>query len=125
MTGRLQRMGESCLEQVVSEEYRIWRKNVPLLYDLVVAHALEWPSLTVQWFPSRTHSEDIGNQKLILGTHTSSGEPNHLMIAEILLPSAPDGSDDNKPKCAATGSHKIQGGVQVRIKLVHLGEVNR
>jgi hypothetical protein len=27
----------------------IKQKNAPFLYDLVMTHALEWPSLTVQW----------------------------------------------------------------------------
>lgn len=38
-------------ERVISEEYKIWKKNTPFLYDLVMTHALEWPSLTVQWLP--------------------------------------------------------------------------
>ena len=38
-------------ERLVNEEYKIWKKNTPFLYDLVVTHALEWPSLTVQWLP--------------------------------------------------------------------------
>lgn len=33
------------------QEYKIWKKNSPFLYDLVMTHALEWPSLTVQWLP--------------------------------------------------------------------------
>ena len=37
------------LEQQVNEEYKIWKKNTPFLYDLVLTHALEWPSLTLQW----------------------------------------------------------------------------
>lgn len=39
------------LEKTINEEYKIWKKNAPYLYDLVVTHALEWPTLTVQWFP--------------------------------------------------------------------------
>jgi hypothetical protein len=31
----------------------VWKKNAPFLYDTVVTHALEWPSLTCQWFPDR------------------------------------------------------------------------
>lgn len=27
------------------------KKNSPFLYDIVIAHALDWPSLTCQWFP--------------------------------------------------------------------------
>ena len=58
------------------EEYKIWKKNTPFLYDLVVTHALEWPSLTVQWLPDRVEDpgKDYSTQKLILGTHTSENE---------------------------------------------------
>ena len=37
-------------EKIINEEYKIWKKNSPFLYDLVITHALEWPSLTCQWF---------------------------------------------------------------------------
>jgi len=39
-------------DQTINEEYRIWKKNTPYLYDLLITHALEWPSLTISWFPS-------------------------------------------------------------------------
>jgi histone-binding protein RBBP4 len=39
-------------EKMINEEYKIWKKNTPFLYDLVMTHALEWPSLSVQWLPS-------------------------------------------------------------------------
>jgi histone-binding protein RBBP4 len=35
------------------QEYKIWKKNSPFLYDLVVTHALDWPSLTCQWLPDK------------------------------------------------------------------------
>jgi histone-binding protein RBBP4 len=38
-------------DQIINEEYKIWKKNTPFLYDLLVTHALEWPSLTVAWLP--------------------------------------------------------------------------
>ena len=41
-------------ERVINEEYKIWKKNTPFLYDLVMTHALQWPSLTVQWLPEVT-----------------------------------------------------------------------
>ena len=44
---------DEAAERLVSEEYKIWNRNTPFLYDLVVTHALEWPSLTVQWLPER------------------------------------------------------------------------
>lgn len=53
----------------------------------VMTHALEWPSLTVQWFPdvTRVENADYIIHRLILGTHTSD-EQNHLVIAKLLLP---------------------------------------
>jgi histone-binding protein RBBP4 len=39
-------------DQIITEEYKIWKKNTPFLYDTVITHALEWPSLTVNWIPS-------------------------------------------------------------------------
>ena len=42
---------EAVEERVINEEYKIWKKNTPFLYDLVMTHALEWPSLTAQWLP--------------------------------------------------------------------------
>ena len=38
---------------MIAEEYKIWKKNTPFLYDCVVTHALDWPSLTVDWMEER------------------------------------------------------------------------
>lgn len=73
-------------EKLIEEEYVVWKKNSPFLYDLVVTHALEWPSLTVQWLPEESViSKDLVTQKLILGTQTgeSEGDTNYLMIADV------------------------------------------
>jgi hypothetical protein len=32
---------------------QVWKKNVPYLYEIMISHLLEWPSLTVQWLPHR------------------------------------------------------------------------
>ncbi|NXS71640.1 RBBP7 protein, partial [Pandion haliaetus] len=74
-------------ERVISEEYKIWKKNTPFLYDLVMTHALEWPSLTVQWLPDVTRPEgkDYALHWLVLGTHTSD-EQNHLVVARVQIP---------------------------------------
>jgi hypothetical protein len=70
------------------EEYKLWKKNSPFLYDLVITHALEWPSLTCQWFPDVENRPDKNykTQRLLLGTHTNDDEPNYIMIASIQLP---------------------------------------
>jgi histone-binding protein RBBP4 len=80
---------------VSNEEYKIWKKNSPFLYDLVVTHALEWPTLTCQWFPDRERPAGKGYEqhRLLLGTHTSGQDQNYLQIAHVQLPTTSDGDE--------------------------------
>ncbi len=118
------------LHRLLNEEYKIWKKNTPFLYDLVVAHALEWPSLTVEWLPVKERNEEAGysKQQLILGTHTSEGEQNYLMRAEVALP-LEDSETDNRGYNDESGEVGGFGGTNGRIQIVqqinHRGEVNR
>ena len=41
-------------EKLINEEYKVWKKNTPFLYDVVMTHALEWPTLTCEWLPGKT-----------------------------------------------------------------------
>lgn len=34
---------EQAEERMITEEYKVWKKNTPFLYDVVMTHALEWP----------------------------------------------------------------------------------
>ena len=116
-------------ERMIAEEYKIWKKNTPFLYDLVVTHALEWPSLTVQWLPKREEpaGKDYSIQQLILGTHTSENEQNYLMRAEVQLPLEDADVDarggDDKGEVGGFGASA--GKVQVVQLINHDGEVNR
>lgn len=104
---------------MAAEEYRVWKKNTPYLYDFVLSHALEWPSLTVDWVPpsSTTSSSAAANShRLLLGTHTSDSSPNFLMLAGVSFPSPPsDSSSPPRPLPAVTIDRKAP----------HTGEVNR
>uniref|UniRef100_A0A7S1UI47 Histone-binding protein RBBP4 N-terminal domain-containing protein n=1 Tax=Phaeomonas parva TaxID=124430 RepID=A0A7S1UI47_9STRA len=116
-------------EMTISEEYKIWKKNAPFLYDLIMTHALEWPSLTVQWVPGSraVQGKDVAEHKLILGTHTS-GEMNYLMLAHVHLP-LPEAEidarryDDEKGEVGGFGA--VHGKVEIYVKIPHDGEVNR
>ncbi|CAN8076095.1 unnamed protein product [Agarophyton chilense] len=122
----------SSSDRLINEEYKIWKKNTPFLYDLVITKALEWPSLTCQWLPFKREKTagDYSVEKLILGTHTSEGEQNHLMIAEARIPNENaeiDGTkysdrDGDEQGGYRTGQH---GKVEVIQKINHDGEVNR
>lgn len=111
---------EEADERKINEEYKIWKKNTPFLYDLVVTHALEWPSLTVQWLPDRKEppGRDCSVQRLILGTHTSDEEPNYLMIAEVQLP-LEDSELDARQYDDERGQVGGFGAASAKVQIVH------
>lgn len=114
-------------EERIQEEYRVWKKNSTLLYDVVVTHSLEWPSLTVEWLPDYDDNGKFSEQRLILGTHTADGEPNYLMLATIRLPlddaeASGGGKDDDG---SGDGSGGPCGKVDILMQIPHTGEVNR
>ncbi|KAH8874667.1 Histone-binding protein RBBP4 [Schistosoma japonicum] len=116
-------------ERVINEEYKIWKKNTPFLYDMVMTHALEWPSLTAQWLPEVTRPEgkDFSIHRLILGTHTSD-EQNHLLIASVHMPNDnaqfdPNSYDVERGEFGGFGA--VTGKIEINIKINHEGEVNR
>ena len=127
--------GEDVEEKLINEEYKIWKKNTPFLYDIVMTHALEWPSLTVQWMPDRVtpQGKDYSVHRLILGTHTSDNEQNHLMIAEVRLPLEDAEIDVRKYGTASASEEKAEAGgfggvtgkVEIIQKINHPKEVNR
>jgi histone-binding protein RBBP4 len=124
-------------------------------YDVVMTHALEWPSLTAQWLPNVKNASDAANEhSLLLGTHTT-GEQNYLMVASCNLPKDDavidnrtikenDGKENevevvsnNKPATAAAYDEERKevggfghassniGKIEIRMKVKHEGEVNR
>ncbi|KND04531.1 uncharacterized protein SPPG_00258 [Spizellomyces punctatus DAOM BR117] len=117
-------------EKIINEEYKIWKKNSPFLYDTVITHALEWPTLTVQWLPDieRPEGKDYTLQRLIMGTHTSDSEQNYLQIAQVQLPNDNVETDTRKYD-EERGEAGGYGGQECRITIIqkinHDGEVNR
>uniref|UniRef100_A0A8C0W8A8 Histone-binding protein RBBP4-like N-terminal domain-containing protein n=1 Tax=Castor canadensis TaxID=51338 RepID=A0A8C0W8A8_CASCN len=63
---------EAAFDNTVGEhEFKMWKKNTPFPYDLVIIHVLEWPSLTSQWLPGVTRPEgkDFSIHQCGLGTY--------------------------------------------------------
>lgn len=132
---------DSAADRIINEEYKIWKKNTPFLYDYVHTEALDWPSLTCQWIPFTQENPKIPNSNddtskykkhnLILGTHTDNSEnaQNQLLIASTLIPH--DHVETSKLKYNSdmgefggyTSKHNASLKIEVRIN--HDGEVNR
>lgn len=126
------------LDRLINEEYKIWKKNTPFLYRVVLSKALEWPSLTIQWLPTpprrATSTPSYTVASLLLGTHTSGDVQNYLMVANARLPTASTPVDGTAFAFApaGVGSGELgaygageNGRVDVAKKVCHDGEVNR
>ncbi|KAM7134967.1 LOW QUALITY PROTEIN: histone-binding protein RBBP4-like [Molossus nigricans] len=113
-------------ERVINEEYKIWKKNTPFLYDLVMTFALEWPSLTAQWLldVTRPEGKDFSIHRLVLGTHMSE-EQNHLVIASVQLPNDDAQFDASHYDREFGGFGSVSGKIEIEIKINREGEVNR
>jgi len=142
-------------ERMIDAEYKIWKKNTPFLYDFVLTHALEWPSLTCQWLPNTRNAKHAVEHNLLLGTHTT-GEQNYLMVASCAIPKNDSldeaaineaGGGDKKPAAASAGTAPVKsapkydeergevggfghansnvGKIEIKMKIQHEGEVNR
>lgn len=84
------------------EEFDVWKKNSPFLYDLVISHPLEWPSLTVEWLPHPPEpAPPFAFHNLLLGTHTSGDAPNFLMLAAVAAPLYSADAEPSIPQVSA------------------------
>ncbi|KAF1813697.1 WD40 repeat-like protein [Eremomyces bilateralis CBS 781.70] len=119
-------------QKIINEEYKIWKKNSVLLYDLIYARALEWPSLTTQWLPDRKEApggDGLYQHRMLIGTNTSDGTNNYLQIAqtEIPEPGKPSITDFNEQSGEVGGHGNARKPFTFNIiqKMNHPGEVNK
>lgn len=118
-------------EKVINEEYKTWKKNSPFLYDMILSTALEWPTLTTQWFPDVKEPEDKNYRvhRLLLGTHTAPGAHNYLQIAEVEIPKSaePNANDYDEDRGEIGGYGREVAAIKMSIvqKIDHPGEVNK
>lgn len=120
-------------QKLINEEYKIWKKNSPLLYDLMYARALEWPTLTVQWFPDKKNvpGTDLYEHRLLIGTQTSGlkGARDYIEIAKLEMPDFgypdPKQYDAQTEEIGGYGSAKKPFEFEVVQKMCHDGDVNK
>jgi histone-binding protein RBBP4 len=95
--------------------------------------ALEWPTLTTQWFPDVKEPEDKKYRihRLLLGTHTSPGIDNYVQIAEVEIPTNvatnSEDYDDERGEVGGYGKSKDVVAIRFNIaqKIDHPDEVNK
>ncbi|KIW98616.1 uncharacterized protein Z519_00277 [Cladophialophora bantiana CBS 173.52] len=123
-------------QKIINEEYKTWKKNAPFLYDMILSTALDWPTLTTQWFPDVAAVPDTNYSKhrLLIGTHTAEGQPNFLEVASVQLPNPkkPDVKDYNEETGEIGGygggpsrQNQVEVKFHINQKIYHPGEVNK
>lgn len=112
----------------------MFKKHAPFFYETLFTYGLTWPSLTVEWMPSRVHGgefngEEYSSHKLLIGTHVSQnaaegneeeetqGEANQIQIMSVKMPV-------ENPKMPAV-SHEKKERFAMDIVINHPGEVNK
>jgi len=123
---------EQLNQKLINEEYKLWKKNSPFLYDLVLSSALEWPSLTVEWLPDKKcvkdNDIDYSIQRLVLSTNTNDTEQNYLTIGQVKLPTVDPKklAEKYKHSCDVYGGFGgAAGKIEIVQKIPHNGEANR
>lgn len=78
-------------KSVIEEEYKIWRKNVPMLYDLAYTNLMKYSSPSVQWFPDVTRIDDRKSvQRVLMTTFSNGEEKEQLLFGQISFPDTVD-----------------------------------
>ena len=116
----------------INEEYKIWKKNVPFLYDTLYARALKWPTLTAQWLPDvqDVDGTELRQHRLLIGTNTSKNDDdNYLQIVHVRVPKMdnPEAGEYNEStnEIGGYGAGKEKFEFEVRQKIKHPSEVNK
>ena len=74
-------------EMIINEEFKTWKKNSPFLYDLVISHALEWPSITFQWSSeSPVLFDDFALHACLITANATEKEQSYVIQANVRMP---------------------------------------
>ncbi|KAF2841354.1 WD40 repeat-like protein [Patellaria atrata CBS 101060] len=122
---------EHAEQKLANEEYKIWKKNSVWLYDMIYSRALEWPTLSMQWFPDKRKvpGTSLSEHRALLGTHTSGAAQNYLQVASVEVPdqAKPNVSnyDEQRGEIGGYGSAKKPFTWNIIQKINHPTEVNK
>jgi histone-binding protein RBBP4 len=102
---------------------------------MILSTALEWPTLTTQWFPDVKTPADKNYtiHRLLVGTHTSNDAQNYLQIANIELPKTvtpnPHDYDEERGEIGGYGNSSSGDSAAIKMnieqRIDHPGEVNK
>ncbi|GMF47666.1 unnamed protein product [[Candida] boidinii] len=113
-------------EKVINEEFKIWKKTSPLLYDIITTFSSENPSLTIEWLKNYEidDSKSILKAFFLAGSHTGSTNSNDNYVA-LYSVSLPAGVADEITESASPKDGSQYCKFEIIKKWEHPGEVNK
>lgn len=103
------------------------------MYDLIISHALDWPSLTFQWLPTApVLFDDYAQHSCLITSNANEKDNSALLIANIKIPLEKEferqtrsnkklDKDDQSDNILRNNAPKVE----IATKITHQGEVNR
>lgn len=81
-------LNQEYLAQILNEEYKIWKKEVPFMYNVLNSYELTTNSNTVSWLSGIEKSEDglSSEARCLIGTNAI--DKNCLLVMKVVLPTA-------------------------------------
>ena len=106
------------------QKYQLWMDNRVYMYDHLIVHKLNHPSLSIQWLPGQIE----GANRLVLGTfNESEGAKNFLKLYSVDLPKLKPFIDlaGRLPSFDANSTGAKRCSIKLLKEFSHEGEVNK
>jgi histone-binding protein RBBP4 len=71
---------------IINQEYKIWKKESPDLYDFLLLHSLDWPTYTFQWLPNSEVHDDYVSHFAIIASSNADPDQSSLLKVKIDFP---------------------------------------
>ncbi|RLV91219.1 Histone acetyltransferase type B subunit 2 [Spathaspora sp. JA1] len=96
-------------EKIINEEFKIWKKTIPLLYDLIDTFVLSTPTPIFKWVPLTTTSKDGKSitLKFLYSNKEQLDNNTYLKLASLNLPSTLIGGTAKLPTIEPNTSFQV------------------
>lgn len=64
----------------------MWKKEAPFLYDFIILHSVNWPSMTFQWLPDTDADEDNTYHYALISSNATDAEQCQVQKIRVALP---------------------------------------
>ena len=71
---------------IINHEYKMWKKEAPHTYDLLILHSLDIPSYSFEWLPNFEVHEDFTTHFALLASNSPEADKCCLMKVKVEVP---------------------------------------